>query len=238
MRGMFAVRFGYEPTSGWSIVYVPVLACAIITASNSGLAWAHLVETGYFSPYVAATAIISSRFCVRAGVLSAVLSALFYNFFITPPVLAFSVPGTADLTAYAAAIVAAFAVAPRSPKTALSSESPASLKSGLPFVETKKNGKNGSAQAAFWSVEPSYDWKEDDMVGREYGRIYVDLIQRDGHGAPPLAYIVNDMIRQGRVTGLEAGFSSAIEQAARRRDIHIARARSFQYDDTHQAYVD
>lgn len=48
------------------------------------------------------------------------------------------------------------------------------------------------------------------MLGREFLRVY---LQR--RSAPPLAWIVKDMMRGGHFGGVETGFVSALERAAR-----------------------
>lgn len=59
-----------------------------------------------------------------------------------------------------------------------------------------------------WHVEPTFDWAADCGVGSDYAILYIDLARSEF--APPLCWIVRDMIRVGQWTGIEAGFLSTI----------------------------
>jgi len=204
-------RLGYAPAFGKEVIWMPVLVAGGLTAANLGMAQLKWIEYGYFSPYVAAVAIVSARVCIRAGLSAALMSILCWNLLVVPPFLEFTMPTMAEATAYAAAIVAAIWTAPRR-KIAIEDRS-LGREGDLPFVKKRSNGMNGGSEACCWDVAPSGDWEDDDMVGAQYGRIMVHRVQSHAYGTPPLSMVLQDMIKKGEFTGVEAGFASAIERA-------------------------
>lgn len=81
----------------------------------------------------------------------------------------------------------------------------------LPFVS-----KEGPV-ADFWSPPVVQGYAAGCALGSVYAETYL------GGGAsnlvPPLAFIIAEMVRKGAFGGIEAGFVSAIEKAARRGSV-------------------
>lgn len=237
-------RFGFEAGAGHRIWTWPIAVVSILTFANLALGWAGLSPYGYFSPYVAASAIVASRLCVRAGLLTALLSIVTWNFFVVPPILAFNPPKTAEVIAFTAAVVAGIWAAPRAkpkpPPQALDRKGP------LPFVRRADtgngNGKaNGHTEASCWDVAASGAWAEDDNYGRQLGRIWVDHRQSRVIDTPPLAFVLQDMIRAGQFTGIEAGFANALERAAASGDeapLIVTDAALISQDHTHDVRLE
>lgn len=208
-----AQRLGFEAMNGPTVWFVPLAVVTMITIANLAMAWAGLVEYGYFSPYVAASAGVSARLCIRSGMLTALLSIFTWNFLIVPPVLALSVPSVAEAVAWMAAIAAVALCAPRIKPGAPAK--PVDRKAPLPFVRSKtQNGKGPSQDASCWAPLRTGNWQSDDHYGRQIGRLWIDKRQSGEPGAPPLSFIVHDMIGEGEWSGVEAGFAHAIERAA------------------------
>ena len=84
----------------------------------------------------------------------------------------------------------------------------------LPFVRNQNDRNAG--KRIFWFVQSGGAWIEDCRVGHEYGRIFLDRRQR--FGAPLLTWIIRDMIRAGRFSGVEAGFLGVIAGALPRTE--------------------
>lgn len=208
-----AQRFGYEVSNGPSVWALPVAVVATLTVGNTALAALGLVEYGYFSPYVAAAAGVSARLCIRSGLLTALLSILAWDLFIVPPILALKIPSVAEAVAWSAAIVAVILCAPRAKPGPPAK--PMDRRAPLPFVRKKPDNGNGTSHdASCWAPTRTGDWQADDHYGRQIGRLWVDKRQNGEPGAPPLAFIVHDMIEDGAWSGVEAGFTHAIERAA------------------------
>ncbi len=218
-----AAKWGYRTRDEAWIIGVIGGSIGVLTGIEIGMLQARLVEYGYFSPYVAVTAIVAARFCIRAGLLTALLSVLLWDFCISPS----KYPGVSDLMAFASAFVVAVAVAPRDEKTP---KDPPRHTRGMPMPFTRPADKsgNGHIDASFWGVTPSQVWAEDDWCGRQYGSIYVSELQNAGRrDCPPLSWIVRDMVRAGRFGGLEAGFIHKIESAAARPDVDLQEVQEF-----------
>lgn len=212
-----AHRLGYETRSGHAVWAYPLAAAFGLTVVTSALLWAGVLKDGYFSPYVAATAAVAARVCVRAGLLAALLSIVMWDFFVVPPLLVLSAPSASEVTAWLAAIAACLLVAPRINDRVTPDRSVTLDPSGtLPFVrrKTERNGVDHTRLgASCWDVRRTGNWAADDHYGREIGRLWVDQRQ-DAHAAtPPLAFILSDMIEVGEFSGVEAGFANAVERA-------------------------
>jgi hypothetical protein len=63
----------------------------------------------------------------------------------------------------------------------------------------------------FWTVTPSGNWIEDCKLGEEYARLYLERINT-GSSTPLMCWIVADMIKAGRYTGVECGFIQAVSR--------------------------
>lgn len=211
-----AHRLGFATRKGWSVVIAPTVVTATMTGVTVMMLWVGVVKDGYFSPYVAAIAVVAARVCVRAGLLAAILSILMWDFFVVPPVLTFALPSGSEVTAWLAAFAAGVLVAPRLSKDddrPVRDAGPSST--GLPFVTRKptRNGADHTRMTSCWDVQRSGDYSADDHYGRELGRLWVDRVQAGVEGVPPLSFIVLDMLESGEFTGVEAGFANAIERA-------------------------
>lgn len=209
MRPRFVrARYAYVRVDTASAVIVPIAAMALAVLAGQMILAMGLVKSIYASPFVALCALVSNRVCLRAGLLTAFLSMVGHEFFFSAPYWSLNMPTPEQTLAYLANFLAAFAVARRYP---LPPERPAKPASDqiLPFVDTHKGPDNKT----FWFVQGGGDWSEDCDVGAEYARIYMD--QRIVQGpCPALAWIVRDMARSGRWTGVEVGFLSSVEAAA------------------------
>lgn len=200
-------RFVYARVDAVSTVIVPIAAVVLAVLIGHVILAIGLTKSIYSSPFVALCALVSNRVCLRAGLFTAFLAMVGHEFFFSAPYWSLNWPSPEQGLAYLANYLAAFAVARRFPLP------PGSLPSKpdqpLPFVSTIPR-----TDRSFWSVEPAgNDWIMDAAVGAEYARIYLD--QRTIPGpCPALAWVIRDMIKAGRWTGVEAGFASVIERAA------------------------
>jgi hypothetical protein len=163
----------------------------------------------YASPYVALVTAITLRLGRIPGYVAAIASALAFNFVFAAPSptlrMAFSLPGNEELLAYASMLAVVYFVSatipPRTPE-----RNSGRYTGPLPFV--REDEDDDGPRRNFWSVISTGEWSSDNDVGQEYGRIYIDRIRLGA--APLLCWIVRDMIRAGRYSGVEAGFMSAV----------------------------
>ena len=72
-----------------------------------------------------------------------------------------------------------------------------------------------NALPVFWTAAPNGEWAQDVKQGQALGAAYLAALN-DGT-APPLGWVLRDMIRQGQYTGVEAGFAYAIAAAVQLR---------------------
>ncbi len=172
----------------------------------------------YVSPYVAMVAVLANRVCVRAGLLTALLSIPTYNYlFAGAPHQGFQVPSLGEVAAYASMVFAALMVAPRrQPPTRRVYDAGTEL----PFTSNGRNGNgdrgNGGLHGngiRYWDVRPTGQWVEDCNVGSEYARIFVERIKA-GEPRPLIGWIVRDMIVKGVWSGIEAGFMQSLGRAS------------------------
>lgn len=75
----------------------------------------------------------------------------------------------------------------------------------LPFVEMDSTGKI----ICYWKVSATGNWSTDCASGQRYGRMLVELMERQGQPFL-LQCVVRDMKLAGRQTGIEVGFFNAI----------------------------
>ena len=175
----------------------------------------HVVDRWYGAPFVLLVAVISNRLNMRAGLLAAILSILAWNLFFdhrAKDAWDISWPTTDELAIYISCILAAILLAKPRPPAALRTFDGGS---NLPF--TSRTGDNGdepggmhSSGWIYWDVRPSGSWADDCTVGREYCRMWLSRV-RHGEARPLLAWIIHDMIRNRRWSGIEAGFASGLE---------------------------
>lgn len=200
-------RFVYVRVDAVSAVIVPIAAMVLAVLAGHMILAIGLTKSIYSSPFVALCALVSNRVCLRAGLFTAFLAMVGHEFFFSAPYWSLNWPSPEQGLAYLANYLVAFAVARRVPLPP--NAMPSKPDQPLPFVSTIPR-----TDRCFWSVEPAgNDWVMDSAVGAEYARIYLD--QRTIPGpCPALAWIIRDMVKAGRWTGVEAGFASVIERAA------------------------
>jgi hypothetical protein len=176
----------------------------------------HVVDRWYGAPFVLLVAVISNRLNMRAGLLAAILSILAWNVFFdhrTKDAWDISWPTTDELAIYISCILAAILLAKPRPPTTLRTYDGGH---NLPF--TRAPGTNGdhthgglhSTGWIYWDVQPTGNWGHDVNIGREYCRMWMSRAKY-GEMRPLLPWIVHDMIRGRRWSGVEAGFASALE---------------------------
>jgi hypothetical protein len=177
-----------------------------------------IVDRWYGAPFVLLVAVVSNRLNMRAGLLAAFLSVLSWNFLFDHQAAlghkwALSWPTTDELAIYISCILAAILLAKPRPPTALRAFDGGT---NLPFTrapDTNGDHTHGGLHSTgwiYWDVQPTGNWGYDADVGREYCRMW---ISRANHNElrPLLSWIVHDMIRSRRWSGVEAGFASALE---------------------------
>lgn len=165
------------------------------------------IEALYTSPYVLLAALCSNRVCIRAGLISAGLGIILHSA-INVPIYGIA---HAQVISYFSMIAVAILVARRVhidhvPRLL----NPPS--DTLPFVST--NGDGDQSIRSFWDVRPSGVWGEDCEVGEAYGQVYVNSC-RHSKSPLPLAWVCEEMIRRGKMTGIEVGFFSSLARALR-----------------------
>lgn len=210
---------GYAPANGLWVVVYPVATVIGIGAAQWILAKLHQIDYAYFSPFVAVSAAISARICLRSGLLVAVLSALAFMLFLPRPTDAL-LPNLSEFVAIASAVTVVFFTAPRmaggDPPEAVTKPT---SKDPLPFMRPRKpgNGDDASREASSWAVQASGNWSEDDWYGRQMAKTWRNRLKTRSGDCPTLSMIVRDMVRGGRWTGVEAGFCSSVESSIRER---------------------
>ena len=200
-------------------VYIPIAAVFAYAIAGHVLLSLKLMSDVYASPLVLIVVLVAMRVGRVGGYIGAVASALTYNYWFVGLLHAgFVYPMAPELTAYAAMFIGAHIIGGRADAPP-HQEGSGRYAGSLPFVRDKDD----STKRDFWAVNANGIWSDDCTVGHEYGRIY--LARCTHYGAPALAWIVRDMIRAGRYTGVEAGFSGALANALPRRIASVS------YDD-------
>lgn len=197
--------------AGSALAY-PVLAVTVMTAVGVTLKQGGLLTGWYFSPYLLVVGLIANRVCLRAGLLTAALSALSHEYVFAGSHLSLDWPTPEMLIGYLSTIPLAVVVARRVDWMPPAPMHDTHTSDVMPFTQTDRS-EGGSTR--YWAVEPSGVWADDVLVGAAYGRVYVDLLRRSA--APPMGWILRDMIKAGKWTGVEAGFASIVAKAASRR---------------------
>lgn len=212
MRPVFVRRkYAFVRVDTTSAILVPLIVLSLAVVLGYGLISIGLVKSVYSSPFVALCALVANRVCLRAGLLTALGSMLGHEFFFASPYWELNWPSAEQALAYSANFAAAYLVARRVPLP----PAPKSTTPGagiLPFV-----AQTTAPDKSFWVVDSAgQDWTEDCQVGSEYARMYLER----GADQTPLIWIIRDMVKAGRWTGVEAGFCSVVGRAAlsRRRD--------------------
>jgi hypothetical protein len=85
---------------------------------------------------------------------------------------------------------------------------------GLPFVADRPPNDPAGLPRCFWSVKPIGDYEADCRTGNAHALAYLRYLRAEGSRGPGhLSLIVGDMPRE--ITGIEVGFLSIIDHAAR-----------------------
>lgn len=169
----------------------------------------------YGSPFVVLVAVLAGRLGLRSGLLAAALAcvALEALFFEGPLSL------TARALVYPSLFAAAILVArPKPPSTTTvydrGQNLPFTGRTGDDNGPSDPPGGLHSTGQRYWDVRPSGQWAEDCHVGAEYCRIWLNRM-RNHEPYPIMPWILHDMIRTGRWSGIEAGFASFLERCVR-----------------------
>lgn len=209
MRPRFVrCRYAYVKVDTVSAILIPFVAMGLAILAGQVIIAVGVVKSIYASPFVALCALVSNRVCLRSGLITAFLAMIGHEYFFSAPYMSLDWPSPEQGLAYVANFLVAFAVARRYPEAPERPITPPSDQI-LPFVDTHKPPDSKS----FWLVQGGGDWFEDTDVGREYARLYMDQ-RAEKKSAPTLTWVVRDMLRSGRWTGVEAGFLDSIEAAA------------------------
>lgn len=221
-RKYLAVKqYRYVRTNDGTAIVVPVVAVFGLATFGWLLERWGLVRGFYASPFVLLAGVVANRVCIRAGLMSALLGAVVFDVVFAAPRWQLSLPTVEEFLAYSSMFAIAVAVARRQP---VERDPPPPHQAGqsLPFTSqrpktTRDDGSpDGTSLMAmsFWSVEATEVWADDTEVGIQYGRIYMDAVRR-GSAVMPLAWIVRDMIKSGKFTGVEAGFCGIVGATAK-----------------------
>lgn len=165
--------------------------------------------TGLAGIFLIAVLAISHTLGLRQGLIAAGLSFPWINI-IHAPDRAFSIPTVNEVVVYVVILISAWIVG-RSHDRIVALDKPVILRppsrsgSALPFT--------GGTSKSFWQVMPSGDWIADCEVGAAYAAIYARHVKENS--GIPLCWIVQDMIKSGRYTGIEAGFMGEINRQLR-----------------------
>jgi hypothetical protein len=218
MRVIGAARNGLERR--WNFNGSPrkllIAASAMVVLTVAGLAVERFLSEWYGgAPAVALVAIIASRLGMRSALLAAVIGIATTDYFFIHAWGLDWPRSLGELGIYLSMLAAAVFVARPAPPPAA-----AVFDRGpdLPFT-SRQNGDNGNPGPTlhgnawrYWDVQPSGSWTDDCQVGAEYLRIWLNRARsRESH--PLLPWVVHDMIRGQRWSGVEAGFASALERA-------------------------
>lgn len=206
-------RYEFVRVDIGSVIIFSAIGVAIMVAVGKLVTAGGLVQSFYASPFVALSALMANRVCIRAGMLTAALGCVAHEFVFAMPYYQLNVPSAEQALAYSSNFLAAYLVARRTPHVP-PAKHPSAADGALPFTAT-----NSDSTRKFWVVSGAgHDWADDVAVGAEYGRIYIEALRASGP-APALSWIIRDMIGAGRFTGVEAGFVLALARAARQKTI-------------------
>ena len=75
----------------------------------------------------------------------------------------------------------------------------------LPFVAPGSPNRS----LDFWHVRSTGDYGQDNALGRQFARAAIRHMQ-DHHDLTLLSSVIADMVRRGKVTGIEVGFADEI----------------------------
>ena len=187
-------------------------AASVAVATGVGLAVNQFTDhQWYAAPFVCLVGVIANRLGMRSALLASVLSAVALDYLFLPERLSWGTRAIGYVSMLAAAVLIA---RPRPPSgTRVYDNGP-----NLPFTGRNPNGNGGGLHSkgwVYWDVRPSGKWAEDCRVGSEYFRIWLARATSAEH-YPMLSWVLHDMIRSGRWSGVEAGFASGLERAATR----------------------
>jgi len=210
---MFSVGSNYARSDIVSVLFYPPAMVGVFSLLGEILLWSGTLNGWYSSGYVVLVALCANRICLRSGLLCAVLAVMVHVYVFVHPRWLFVMPPLEQVVAYASMIAAAVLLARRAPSNIEINDGLA-RGSTLPFID---KSPSSSANGRYWHVpEGTGDWQEDSQLGSEYGRIYVEQWASKGTG-PLFPWIVRDMVRSGRWSGIEAGFTGVVGRLALRR---------------------
>lgn len=221
MRPLFVRRrYAFVRVDSGSVILIPLLVLTVAIGLGHLLISIGLVMSIYSSPFVALSAFVSNRVCLRAGLVTSFLSVLAHEFFFVAP-LGFNWPSPEHALAYAANFAAAYLVARRVPLDTTPRRNDLGA-AALPFV----GSTTATPEKSFWVVDGGGgDWTEDCVVGSEYARLYL------AHARTPLPWIMKDMVAAGKWTGVEAGFCAVVGRAAALGRKNLEAPPSIPHDD-------
>lgn len=199
-------RQRYLRVDNRAAIFYAVTGVGGLSLIGAALIHAGLIKSFYSSPYVLICAVIANRVCIRSGIAAAVLSILVHEYVFAAPYWEINIPTHEQALAYVSCFAAAWCVARRRP------EAPPAVPPAPPTAMPFMVKPTTDTATKWWSVEPTNDWNEDADVGAEYARIYLEAAKRSL--IPPLGWIVRDMIRTGRWSGIEAGFCNTVGASA------------------------
>lgn len=197
----------------WSTIAYPAIMVGVLTLAGEIAVSMGWLKGWYSSPYVAICAIAANRICLRAGLWCAVFSILAHSYVFVGTRWAWEWPPVEQALSYASMLVVPYLVGRRERVITLSPHDDSGALGSSVALPFTQDGNSHSERRMFWVVEPSHNWRDDNHLGSEYGRIYLDHVRRTQRG-PLLPWIVADMIKAGRWTGVEIGFLSAVGRAA------------------------
>lgn len=207
-------QYAWVRVDGLSAVLYPIIMVGAFTALGDLAVSARILNGWYSSPYVVLCAVAANRICVRAGVWCAVLSILAHAYVFVGERWAWEWPPIEQALSYASMVAVPYIVGRKekiiTPRDGNESGDPAVGVQALPFT---RDGEGDGESRHFWYVDASGDWGDDSHLGSEYGRIYLEHVRRSRRG-PLLAWIISDMVRKGKWSGVEVGFLSVIGRAA------------------------
>lgn len=151
--------------------------------------------------YAVAVVLGANHSGLICGLLTAALSA-FILYFLVVPVAGDDIVAAEIFVNFASLSSIAVAVTKIGGKTLLS-YNPGYISRWLKHVETTSTGRS------FWCVTPSGSYIKDCQSGVQLARETLVHVESRG-GAYVLVYTLADMVRQGRYSGVEAGFVSEL----------------------------
>jgi hypothetical protein len=177
-------------------------------------------EAGFGPPMVLLVGFVASRLGLRAGLVCALAGMISMEFLLYDASFRFMPTSTIKVSIYGCSFAAALLFARVAAPTAnrvfdRGPDLPFTRRSNGPDEKGNGGGLHGNGWI-YWDARASGKWPEDIQVGAEYARIWAERAM-SGESYPRLPWIIYDMIKSGRWSGVEASFASALERMALRR---------------------